>query len=50
MMQVKTKITVRIDRDVLLWLKKAGRGYQSRMNAILRAAMDSQLKRKAKRA
>lgn len=35
----KTAITARIDRDVLAWLKSQGRGYQTRINAILRDAM-----------
>jgi len=30
---------VRIDADVLAWLKSQGKGYQTRMNAILREAM-----------
>ena len=33
----KTTISVRIDVDVLQWFKKQGPGYQTRMNAILRA-------------
>ncbi len=36
---VKKQITARVDADVLAWLKAGGRGYQSRMNAILRNAM-----------
>lgn len=36
---VKEQMTVRIDADVLAWLKAQGKGYQSRMNAILREAM-----------
>lgn len=36
---VKQQITARLDADVLDWLKAGGPGYQSRMNAILRAAM-----------
>lgn len=36
---VKTQITARVDADVLAWLKSQGKGYQSRMNAILRDAM-----------
>lgn len=36
---VKTHASVRIDSDVLAWLKSQGKGYQTRMNAILRAAM-----------
>jgi uncharacterized protein (DUF4415 family) len=35
----KTHASVRIDSDVMAWLKSQGRGYQTRMNAILRAAM-----------
>jgi uncharacterized protein (DUF4415 family) len=35
----KTSTTVRIDSDVLLWLRTQGKGYQSRMNAILRREM-----------
>ncbi len=36
---VKQATTVRIDADVLLWLKENGKGYQTRINAILRDAM-----------
>ena len=36
---VKTHASVRIDADVLAWLKSQGKGYQTRMNAILREAM-----------
>jgi uncharacterized protein (DUF4415 family) len=36
---VKQQLTVRIDADVLEWLKGQGKGYQSRLNDILRAAM-----------
>jgi uncharacterized protein (DUF4415 family) len=39
----KNSTTVRIDADVLLWLRAQGKGYQSRMNAILRAAMIASL-------
>jgi len=35
----KTTTTVRVDSDVLAWLKHQGKGYQTRMNAILRDAM-----------
>jgi uncharacterized protein (DUF4415 family) len=33
---VKRQITARVDGDVLEWLKAYGKGYQSRINAILR--------------
>lgn len=36
---IKKQITTRVDADVLAWLKSGGKGYQSRMNAILRQAM-----------
>ena len=39
--QVKT---VRIDSDVMQWLKAQGKGYQTRMNKILRNAMLKELK------
>lgn len=36
---LKQQLTVRIDADVLAWLKSKGKGYQSRLNEILRSAM-----------
>jgi len=33
----KKQLTIRLDEDVLEWLKGQGKGYQSRINAILRA-------------
>ena len=36
---VKRQITARVDADVLDWLKAQGKGYQSRINAILRREM-----------
>jgi len=36
---VKQQLTIRIDADVLEWLKAQGEGYQSRLNEILRKAM-----------
>ena len=38
----KQQLTIRLDTDVLRWLKAHGRGYQTRINRILRAAMESQ--------
>lgn len=35
----KTSMTVRIDADVVAWLRSQGKGYQSRLNAILREHM-----------
>ena len=36
---IKESTTVRLDADVLHWLKSKGKGYQTRLNAILREAM-----------
>ena len=36
---VKLATTVRVDADVLAWLKSAGKGYHTRINVILRDAM-----------
>jgi uncharacterized protein (DUF4415 family) len=33
----KTQVTLRIDEDVLTWFKKQGRGYQTRINSLLKA-------------
>jgi uncharacterized protein (DUF4415 family) len=41
---VKQQITARIDADVLDWLKSQGKGYQGRLNAILRREMLASLK------
>ena len=38
----KTRVTMRLDSDVLDWLKSTGKGYQTRANMILRAAMEHQ--------
>jgi uncharacterized protein (DUF4415 family) len=38
----KRQLTIRLDTDVLKWLKSHGRGYQTRINRILRMAMESQ--------
>ena len=35
----KQQLTVRLDADVLAWLKSLGRGYQTKLNALLREAM-----------
>ncbi len=37
----KKAVTIRLDGDVLDWFKKGGKGYQSRMNAVLRSYMES---------
>ena len=36
---IKKPLTIRLDADVLDWLKSKGKGYQTRLNSLLRAAM-----------
>jgi uncharacterized protein (DUF4415 family) len=37
----KVQLTIRIDRDVLEWYRQKGRGYQTRINDLLRAYMEA---------
>ncbi len=43
----KDTITIRIDHDVLEWFKAQGTGYQTRMNAVLKAYKEAHLNRAA---
>jgi uncharacterized protein (DUF4415 family) len=43
---IKKSLTIRIDADVLAWLKAEGRGYQTRINRLLRTAMESHSRRR----
>ena len=38
----KKAISLRIDRDVLQWYQEQGQGYQTRINAVLRAYKEAQ--------
>jgi uncharacterized protein (DUF4415 family) len=40
---VKQQLTVRLDADVIAWLRGQGKGYQTRINALLREAMTNEL-------
>jgi uncharacterized protein (DUF4415 family) len=40
----KTSVTIRLDADVVAWLKSSGEGYQTRINAYLRRMMSSERK------
>ena len=41
---VKQQTSIHLDADVLAWFKAQGKGYQTRMNEILRDAMLKELK------
>jgi uncharacterized protein (DUF4415 family) len=38
----KQPVTLRLDADVLTWFKSQGKGYQTRINKLLRSYMESQ--------
>jgi len=38
----KSSVTLRVDKEVLEWFRAQGKGYQSRMNAVLKAYMKAQ--------
>ena len=43
---IKKPLTIRIDADVLAWLKSQGVGYQTRVNRLLRQVMLAGLRRR----
>ena len=44
----KEQLTIRIDSDVLEWYRRQGPGYQTRINALLRAYMQERAKTAAR--
>jgi uncharacterized protein (DUF4415 family) len=42
---VKQQLTVRLDADVVAWLRQQGKGYQTRLNRVLREAMLEDIKK-----
>ena len=42
----KRPITLRLDADILKWFKSMGKGYQTKINAILRSYYEAHKKRK----
>ena len=43
----KQQLTLRLDSDVLRWYKEQGPGYQTRINALLRAYMEEHRRKSA---
>jgi uncharacterized protein (DUF4415 family) len=39
--EAKQSVTIRLDADVLDWFKSQGKGYQTRINAVLRMYMEA---------
>jgi len=37
----KENVTLRVDRDVLAWFRARGKGFHTRINAVLRASMEA---------
>ncbi len=44
---VKQQLTVRLDADVVAWLRRQGKGYQTRLNRLLRKAMVEEIRKSA---
>ena len=44
---VKQAVSLRLDADIVAWLKKPGRGYQTRANRILRERMLVEARKRA---
>jgi hypothetical protein len=44
--EVKRTVSIRLDPDVYAWFKLPGPGYQTRINAVLRAYMTAQISKK----
>ena len=40
--QGKAPVTLRLDKDIIAWFKHQGRGYQTRINAVLRGFVEAQ--------
>jgi len=49
MPEPKERVTMRLDKEVLDWFRKGGKGYQTRMNAVLRAYMEARTSSSEKR-
>ena len=49
MPQPKKGIYIRLDTDIIDWLKSKGKGYQTRMNAMLRELMRSEKEQRGRR-
>ncbi len=46
---LKRQLTLRLDADIIAWLRRLGKGYQTRANALLREAMLEDLNSKRKK-
>ncbi len=43
-MPKKKQVTIRLDADILDWLKRQGKGYQTKINAALRYYMNGEIR------
>jgi uncharacterized protein (DUF4415 family) len=44
----KTHLSIRLDDDIISWFKQFGRGYQTKINAVLRSYISSTQKAQSK--
>ena len=42
----KSQLTLRLDADVVAWFREQGRGYQTQMNAVLKAYKEANEQRR----
>ncbi len=45
----KRQLTVSLDGDIIEWFKATGKGYQTRMNAVLRSYVEAQKRQELER-
>ncbi len=45
--ETKERITLRVDKEIVDYFRQSGHGYQTRMNAVLRAYMEAQRRKVA---
>jgi len=43
--ETKQQITLRLDPEVIRWFRRSGKGYQSRMGAVLKSYVEAKRKR-----
>ena len=42
MPEMKTNVTIRLDNDVISWFKSRRKGYQTKINAVLKSSIQAQ--------
>jgi uncharacterized protein (DUF4415 family) len=45
----KVHVSIRLDKDIISWFKQFGKGYQTRINSVLRSYINQRRKQEAKK-